>query len=233
MANQEQIALLSQGVEVWNEWRKENLKVSINLSKASLTGMDLHGANFDKAIMIGANLTGANLSQASLCEVSLWKANLRGAILSKANLKDANLIEADLCTASLWKANLYNVNLYKADLRGANLCRAYLYKANLSETDLSQASLCEVYLCEANLYEADLSGADLEGANFERSDLLNIRFDPETNWSSIGSWADARDIPQEWKDESSQGNGIQQRFDGSMVSDGNSDVGSDSILLAD
>lgn len=233
MANQEQIALLSQGVEVWNEWRKDHPEVPINLSRANLTDIDLRAANLHKAIMIGANFMGANLSQANLCEVSLWKANLRGAILSKANLKDANLIEADLCAASLQKANLYNVNLYKADLHGANFGRAYFYRADLSEADLSQANLSEVYLCEANLYEADLSGADLEGANFEGADLLNIRFDPETNWSSICSWDNARNIPQEWIDERTQRGENQQGVDGPIVSNGNSDVASDSILLAD
>jgi len=36
MANQEQLDILKQGVEVWNEWRAENLGVHIDLREADL-----------------------------------------------------------------------------------------------------------------------------------------------------------------------------------------------------
>ena len=42
MANEEHIALLKQGVDVWNEWRRENPDVwPIDLFKADLSGADL------------------------------------------------------------------------------------------------------------------------------------------------------------------------------------------------
>jgi hypothetical protein len=39
MANEEQLqlAILKQGVEVWNKWRRENCHVEIDLNEADLT----------------------------------------------------------------------------------------------------------------------------------------------------------------------------------------------------
>ena len=48
MANQKQLKILKQGVEVWNKWREEDSEVRANLH--------------------GANLEWANLQQARLAE---------------------------------------------------------------------------------------------------------------------------------------------------------------------
>ncbi len=76
MANQEQLDILKEGVEVWNAWRKENMGVRVDLSEAdliiaNLTGANLTETNFDEAYLTGANLTGANL-----CEANVEKAHL-------------------------------------------------------------------------------------------------------------------------------------------------------------
>jgi hypothetical protein len=44
MANQEQLDILKQGVEVWNKWRTENPRVQIFLSGANLSGANLTNA---------------------------------------------------------------------------------------------------------------------------------------------------------------------------------------------
>jgi hypothetical protein len=41
MANQEQLAILKQGVEVWNKWRDSNLLTEIKGSGIDLSGADL------------------------------------------------------------------------------------------------------------------------------------------------------------------------------------------------
>jgi uncharacterized protein YjbI with pentapeptide repeats len=41
MANKEHLARLKQGVEVWNQWRRENPKTRPDLSQANLTGAHL------------------------------------------------------------------------------------------------------------------------------------------------------------------------------------------------
>ena len=54
MANKEHLNVLRQGVEAWNQWRKEHPNIQLDLSDADLSGTNL----------IGANLKGVNLSGA-------------------------------------------------------------------------------------------------------------------------------------------------------------------------
>ena len=79
MANPEHLKILKSGIEMWNAWRSDALKVSPDLNWADLTRVDLSGAD----------LTQANLRQASLIHADLSNATLRGADLGKANLVDA------------------------------------------------------------------------------------------------------------------------------------------------
>jgi uncharacterized protein YjbI with pentapeptide repeats len=186
MANEEQLSILKQGVEVWNKWRDENPEVEIDLSVSNLLGADLFGANLNNADLSGADLSGADLNRANL-----WKANLSAAHLREANLSGAHLAEAhlsrahlteaylweahlsgaDLSGADLWKANLSAAHLREANLREANLKGADLNRANLKEADLSGANLLEANFREAKLREADLSRADLRKANLWHANL--------------------------------------------------------------
>ena len=79
MANEKYLAILKQGVDAWNTWRKENIAILPNLIGANL---------------IGANLRGANLSGANLSEANLSDARLRGANLSEANWSCFGLVES-------------------------------------------------------------------------------------------------------------------------------------------
>ncbi len=101
MANDEHLAILRQGVEVWNKWRKEHPYVAVDLQEANLNGANLNGANLS-----GANLNGANLNGASLSGASLTRANLVGANLERASLSGASLVGAFLQRASLSGANM-------------------------------------------------------------------------------------------------------------------------------
>ena len=149
MANQEQVEILKQGVQVWNKWRAKNLGFQVDLFGADLSGADLRQAN----------LSGADLRQANL-----WKADLREANLSGANLSGASLMGAYLNRAHLGGAHLYAAHLMGADLNGADL-----REANLNETNLSGALLMGANLKRANLSGADLSGADLRGTSLIRT----------------------------------------------------------------
>ena len=97
MAGVEHLLLLRQGVESWNQWRKNNPTVKPYLREAVLRRMDLSGAN-------------------------LREANLRKADLSSAKLVGTDLRNADLFAACLVGADLSGrADLSKSDLRGANL----------------------------------------------------------------------------------------------------------------
>ena len=76
MANKEHLAILEQGVEVWNRWREENPGVEPDLIKANLSGAILSEINFNKADLSWADISGANLIESSLNGGNLSWANL-------------------------------------------------------------------------------------------------------------------------------------------------------------
>lgn len=81
MANKDRLAVLMQGVPIWNEWRRIHSETTPDLSDANLEDMYLENANFE-----GANLSGANLSRCLL----RW-ARFNGAILNEVVLDEADI----------------------------------------------------------------------------------------------------------------------------------------------
>ncbi|TFH25440.1 pentapeptide repeat-containing protein, partial [Candidatus Bathyarchaeota archaeon] len=61
MADENHIAILKKGVDIWNKWRKEKPSIQPDLS-----GAVLREANLGRANLSGADLSGANLSGAVL-----------------------------------------------------------------------------------------------------------------------------------------------------------------------
>jgi hypothetical protein len=111
MANPEHLTILEQGVEKWNQWRKETPDTTpeltwadlsrarlnkINLSNTDLTSADMFAAVLSEADLSGAKLSGTNLSWANLSNV-----NFSGAMLNAAKLNGANLNEADFSHAEV------------------------------------------------------------------------------------------------------------------------------------
>ena len=147
MANQEQLErLLEQGVQMWNEWRRKNPHVQIDLN-----GVSLRFANLSEAILRRTDLRHADLRGAILRH-----ADLNGAILRSANLFSANLIFADLRYA-----DLNGANLGYADLRYAFLSNANLFSADLGHAELSEAILNGTNLGYAQLWHTIFGDVDL------------------------------------------------------------------------
>jgi hypothetical protein len=160
-ANPEYLAMLKEGVGVWNQWMQEHPEERLDFRWADLSGANLCGANLTGADFTGANLSGADLSGA----------NLSRADLSKAHLNEARLIATNLIDAYLNGANLSRANLGEADLSRAHLSRANLSSAHLIGANLSGADLVMANLIGTNFSGADLSGANLKLASLVRTDL--------------------------------------------------------------
>lgn len=127
MANAEHLAILKEGVEVWNMWRKENKEIIPYLHGADLQNVNLNGADLSLAILHGVNLQNASLVLANLFFSDLTLANLSFADLQNANLSNANLT----------LANLNNAILINAKLGSAVLSRTNLHEATLNEMEIS------------------------------------------------------------------------------------------------
>jgi uncharacterized protein YjbI with pentapeptide repeats len=109
MANDEHVAMLAHGAEVWNEWRAERDEPA-DLSRAGLRGLDLSGFDLSEADLRGAdlrgtNLGGANLSSAHLDGANFFKAVLDGADLAGAFLTGAQFLNcAQLVVTQNWQS---------------------------------------------------------------------------------------------------------------------------------
>jgi len=143
MANEEQVALLEEGVEVWNQWREENPDVAIDLSNADLSDACLIEANLSNAYLVEANLSNADLSKANFSNAELSKANLSNAYFGNADLAGAYLSNAYLVEANLSDADLSNVYLFEANLSDADLQRARVLYADFTQASLTGACIAD------------------------------------------------------------------------------------------
>ena len=110
MANQEHLLAVTQGPDVFAQWRSENPTIALELEEADLAGVDLRGAKVRNANLRGANLAGAILSKTSFARADLSGANLTGAEMARCVMSAATCRGTDLT----------NVNLYWADLKQIN-----------------------------------------------------------------------------------------------------------------
>ena len=167
MANPEHLAKLREGIQVWNQWRKENLAAG---------DVDLRGVILDRGErLVMADLRGADLRGSTLRDVPLVLANLSKADLSEADFGGANFTKAELSGAKLRETDLGGANFAKAKLCGADLRRAKLVMADLSEADLSGANLSGANLGGANLQRANLTKADLMKSDITAAQLQEAR----------------------------------------------------------
>ncbi len=181
MANEEQLAILKEGVDVWNQWREENPDVEINLREVHFEFRILGGVNLKRADLFGANFLNASLSKANLYEANLMKAHLADVNLDRADLRGADLTGADLTRASLVGTKLNGANLTvtrcrDADLTDANLFRSEMGIADFTNAKLVRANLDMAYLSNTNLRGADLSDANLVEVNLSKANLKISNF---------------------------------------------------------
>lgn len=210
MANEEHLAILRQGIEVWNQWRRQYPEIKPDLSKAYLLAKylnkaDLSNVNLNEANFIGASLIKANLSAANLIGAKFFNAFLCGANLIEANLTEAdfagaNLIEvnfngANLTEANLSETDLSGVDFRRANLSGLNLSALKLIRANLSGLNLSGFKLIGTNLNEANLSQVNLTNADINqiqalatnfaAANFTGACIQDWHINSSTNFKNV------------------------------------------------
>jgi uncharacterized protein YjbI with pentapeptide repeats len=171
MANAEHLAVLKQGVTIWNGWKLDMEETAPDLSRSFLNGAKLVGIDFSGVILIEADFMGANLSRANLQEANLSRAFLTEALMIDANLIEANLVETDLSRAILRNAKLRGADLRDAFLMRTDLRGADLRDANLTGADLTHA-LVHQTLCMSvvGLSEADRYDLSRRGAVFEPRD---------------------------------------------------------------
>jgi uncharacterized protein YjbI with pentapeptide repeats len=182
MANAEQLAILKQGVQVWNSWRELNRNDLIDLASVDLSGIDLERVDLSDASLEGADLSWARLNHANLVHARLQRANLTHASMDSANLAHAQLDGANLAFSSLRDAMLPFAHLTGANLSAANLEKVRAEDACFSNANLSFATLQDAVVSCSDFRHANLHGANVEGANMtainlECANVSLVKFD--------------------------------------------------------
>lgn len=159
MANQEHVALLKQGIDSWNKWRRENAEIQVDLSSTDLSNLDLSMGNFSPAHVSAppiddipitsyvrlqlpqVDFSLANLQNADFNHANLTGAKLRGAHLSSTNFSHTNLSDADLSYANIHYTNFSSANMASANFTGAEIDWASFSHTDLSQSDMSQTTM--------------------------------------------------------------------------------------------
>ena len=118
MANPEHVERLRDGVEGWNQWRRDRLHIVPDLSEADLSGTNLAGAN-------------------------LLLASLRKADMSFASLREAEIVSADLTETDLFGANFTGANLSGSNFAGAVISSTVFADVDFSDVEGLEAALHE------------------------------------------------------------------------------------------
>ena len=84
MTEQDQLAILHQGRDVWNQWRQEHQAIQPDFSGEDFRDADLTGALLTGAEVTGTDFSGVDFSDADLSGIDFSKANTHGARLGKA-----------------------------------------------------------------------------------------------------------------------------------------------------
>ena len=169
-------------VSEWSTWRGENQTAEIEL-----TGVDLHGARLEGAILTDAHLEGVELWRAHLEKADLLRAHMQGATLWAVRLEGAWLQRAHLEKAHLRGARLDGARLWGAHLEGAKLSEAHLEGTDLLKANLQGALLENARLEGATFVETRLQGTDFNQAMVDGKALItDCLIDKETDFSSVG-----------------------------------------------
>jgi uncharacterized protein YjbI with pentapeptide repeats len=148
MTTEEQLSILKQGIDAWNQWRIKNATEKVDLRGAYLADVNLARGMLSEFDFGDGNVVGVDFRGADLREVSFRRANL-----SEADFSGANLIGTNFSEANLTRASFIRANLSAADFRRANLSEAKLSEASLGSVRLARTAIIDVDLQKARSLE--------------------------------------------------------------------------------
>ena len=138
------LEILRQGVDSWNNWRRENPEIRPILYEIDIERdrfpTDLTNINFSNADLRVAILKGAILKEANFHEANIGQADLSGTNLTGANFCRTDLYETILHKADLTDANLQGTQLARTDFKGAKLLNCKIYGMSAWDLILDQAT---------------------------------------------------------------------------------------------
>lgn len=162
MTISEEIQLLIDGFDPWNEKRADNRHF-----KPDFQGVNL-AAEFAKA---------GKYTQKD--KDGIWRFDLKKFDLEDANFSDAEIRQLNLDNAILTRARFINSNLAGSSFLDVKMCGTDFSRANLAGSDFTG-----VKFSNANLTKADLTHAQLEKADLRYAVLSGARLAGANPWKA-------------------------------------------------
>jgi uncharacterized protein YjbI with pentapeptide repeats len=148
------------------------------LQGASLEGIALKRADFEKTQLVGINLSRSRLQGASFDSSNLADANLQAAEFEAVFLSDCGLDRAKLTGA-----DFYEVTAFRASFRAADLTGAKFFGCDFTGADFSSANLEDAFFGPDNiLHKTSVRGANLATARLTRTVFKDVLYDDSTKF---------------------------------------------------
>ncbi|MGX9728868.1 MAG: pentapeptide repeat-containing protein [Candidatus Electronema sp. VV] len=174
MANEEQVAILRQGVAAWNIWREENPDAKIDLSNKTLHRLpNLIGIDFCDADLSGSFFYGTDFTNAIFERAFVTHATFHDTILTNTYWGDAQGLDS-----AYWENTLFD----DEDVRHL------LVRYSGQGLSLQDKNLKGVYLVEFDLRGVDLRGTDFRQADLSGADITGAKLynTARENWTIDG-----------------------------------------------
>ncbi|HEX3105233.1 MAG TPA: pentapeptide repeat-containing protein [Terriglobales bacterium] len=170
--NPEHLAVLCEGQEAWNQWRREHPSTEVDLSGVNFNDpQKLPKVDFTDVDLSNANLTGITYREGGFMRTNLRRANLRWSNLVDTWFIGSNLTQAILVEVKLNMANFGEVKAQRANFALANLRGAQFVGAKLQYSVFSGADLALADFTDANLQHSNLSETTIVQTNFSNANL--------------------------------------------------------------
>jgi uncharacterized protein YjbI with pentapeptide repeats len=174
-----------QGINEWNEWRKDSPEISPMLEKLNFKNLEWHpskgpGINFSNSNLISSSFEGAKLNYANFNN-----ANLTGSVFTRSLVQNSTFEGCEMIQSNFeWSvlnfsrfSNAKNARAFAhATMKGVNFDNCMLRSSSFVDANLESASFINADLSYSYLTDANLLNANLTNANLSNSTMLRIRF---------------------------------------------------------
>ncbi|HEY0605250.1 MAG TPA: toll/interleukin-1 receptor domain-containing protein [Herpetosiphonaceae bacterium] len=136
MANEEHLAIVRQGIEVWNQWRRENPLSSSGIEEGALNHPDFSRADLRNTDLRNGNFQGVDFSGADLRKADLRNADF-GPFVIGCTGSDGEKLPPSLFTVPVFALT----DLTEVDFSGCKLNRANFSDARVGLTVFGNVDL--------------------------------------------------------------------------------------------
>lgn len=185
MANPDHLAILKEGVEVWNEWRKSNKETAPNLDGANLRGIKLLGCDFSKtnlanALFEGSILHKSNFEKANLINTDFSEAQMIGAIFKNVGLREGRFVNTDLSLV-----DFSDVVADYAVFQSTNFSGSVFSHVAIIGSNLSEASFRDALVSFSQIENTELLSTDFTDSMFGQNTFINLDFGTTIGLSTV------------------------------------------------